>query len=49
MFDTNSWTETITRAEFDELYDRTLTDDEWTSLYGALENAVADIVSGFVE
>lgn len=50
MSDTNqTWSESISRSEFDEIYGRTLTDDEWTRLYGALENAVADVVSGFVE
>lgn len=49
MPDTNIWSDSISREEFNEIYDRTLTDEEWAMLYGALENAVADVVSGFVE
>ena len=53
MSDTNkiapeSWSDTITRAEFVELYDRELTDFEWEELQNHLDDAVADAISDFI-
>ena len=46
MSDTNNaWSETITRAEVNEMVDAELSDDQWYNLKDDLDDAVAGIFS----
>jgi hypothetical protein len=41
----NTWSESITRAEIQDMYDITISDVEWETLRERLDEAVADIFS----
>lgn len=42
------WREEVTRAEFKDMYDIGLTDEEWLRMTEAFDDAIANVIAEFL-